>query len=225
MIQCKDFLSTAGGAELLAKGDLTPYRQQDRGHAVSNGATLDPEFLCKRRSHRTGSGVTPNSPAPYPSLPQAPHSTEVPSLAQHLLNHAEDLMLSATQHSFLSHAGCGSLNENALNQWLAQIGYISRSLVSFTGALIGKIRIPETSKLEYDPTFRCLDLLCSAVNNTKKELEFLETTKRIYGLGGSALIEPSLSTKGFIDLFQSASCPSATLIEGMVMLWAIETVS
>jgi hypothetical protein len=115
------------------------------------------------------------------------------------------------------------IGENALNQWLAQVGYISRSLVSFTGTLIGKVRIPETANLERDSTFRCLDLLCSAVNNVKKELEFLEATKRKYGLQVS-FGEPNPPTKGFIDLFSSASCPSATLLEGMVMLWAVEIV-
>ena len=90
--------------------------------------------------------------------------------------------------------------------------------------MIGKIRIPETSNLERDSTFRCLDLLCSAVNNMKKELEFLEATKRTYGLEVN-FDEPKPPTKGFIDLFNSASCPSATLLEGMVVLWGIEIVS
>jgi hypothetical protein len=168
--------------------------------------------------------MTPTGPGLRPSLPQTPQSAEAPSLAEHLLVQAEDLLISATRHNFLSHAGCGLLTESALNQWLAQIGYISRSLVSFTGALIGKIRIPETANLEHDSTFRCLDLLCSAVYNTKKELEFLEATKRIYGLEVN-FDEPTPPTKGFMDLFKGASCPSATLLEGMVMLWAIEIVS
>lgn len=168
--------------------------------------------------------MTPSDSSPRPSLPRTPQLAEVPSLAQHLLVQAQDLLTNGTQHAFLSHAGCGLLTENALNQWLTQIGYISRSLVSFTGALIGKIRIPEIDDLECDSTFRCLDLLCSAVNNMKKELEFLEATKRKYGLEIN-FDEPKPPTKGFIDLFNSASCPSATLLEGMVMLWAIETVS
>jgi hypothetical protein len=58
----------------------------------------------------------------------------------------------------------------------------------------------------------------------KKELEFLETTKREYGLE-VGLDEPRPPTKSFIDLFNSASCASATLLEGMVLLWAVEIVS
>jgi hypothetical protein len=166
----------------------------------------------------SSTGLDPQRSSSHTSQPAKPTS-----LTQHLLIQAEDLLTDATQHSFLSHAGSGLLGENALNQWLAQIGYISRSLVSFTGTLIGKIRIPETANLERDSTFRCLDLLCSAVNNVKKEMEFLEATKRKYGLEVS-FDEPKPPTKGFIDLFNSASCPSATLLEGMVMLWAVEIV-
>ncbi|CAF3633100.1 unnamed protein product [Fusarium graminearum] len=118
---------------------------------------------------------------------------------------SEDLLTNAVQHSFLAYVGSGSLSENDFNQWLAQIGYISRSLVPFTIALIGKIRIPETENLEHNSTFRCLDLLCSAITNMKKELGFLEATKREYGLE-VGLDELRLATKSFIGLFNSASC-------------------
>ncbi|KAJ9484381.1 hypothetical protein VN97_g8992 [Penicillium thymicola] len=204
--QCKDFLSTTEGEELLTSD------QQYQNAAIWSGASPSPDFLVNRCSTAPG-GSSPRTPPPL---------AEAPSLARHLLAQAEDLLTNSTQHAFLSHAGCGLLTASALNQWLTQIGYISRSLVSFTGALIGKIRIPEIDDFERDSTFRSLDLLCSAVNNVKKELEFLEATKRKYGLEVS-FDEPKPPTKGFVDLFNSASCPSATLLEGMVMLWAIET--
>lgn len=202
----------------MTSGGLTTKHQQYQNAAIWTSA--------RPSGYPNGAliGMTPSDSSPRPSLPRTPQLAEVPSLAQHLLVQAQDLLTNGTQHAFLSHAGCGLLTENALNQWLTQIGYISRSLVSFTGALIGKIRIPEIDDLECDSTFRCLDLLCSAVNNMKKELEFLEATKRKYGLEIN-FDEPKPPTKGFIDLFNSASCPSATLLEGMVMLWAIETVS
>ncbi|CAG1968942.1 unnamed protein product [Fusarium graminearum] len=114
---------------------------------------------------------------------------------------SEDLLTNAVQHSFLAYVGSGSLSENDFNQWLAQIGYISRSLVPFTIALIGKIRIPETENLEHNSTFRCLDLLCSAITNMKKELGFLEATKREYGLE-VGLDELRLATKSFIAPLQ-----------------------
>ncbi|KAL4726846.1 hypothetical protein ACLX1H_005736 [Fusarium chlamydosporum] len=221
LMQCKDFLATAEGEELLASGSLVQSVQQHQPPAIWNGARPHPDLMVRHLSNRPPSGTVPVGPYSRPSPSRTSQRSEPPSLAQHLLGQSEDLLISATQHSFLAHAGSGSLSENAFNQWLAQIGYISRSLVPFTGALIGKIRIPETANLEHDSTFRCLDLLCSAVSNMKKELEFLEATKREYGLEAS-LDEPRPPTKSFIDLFNSASCASATLLEGMVLLWAVE---
>ncbi|RGP68311.1 heme oxygenase [Fusarium longipes] len=221
LMQCKDFLATAEGEELLASGSLVHNVQQHQPLAIWNGARPHPDLMVRHVSNRPHSGTASIGTHSRPSSSRTPQRLEASSLAQHLLDQSEDLLTNATQHGFLAHAGSGSLSENALNQWLAQIGYISRSLVPFTGSLIGKIRIPETANLEHDSTFRCLDLLCSAVSNMKKELEFLEATKREYGLEvGSE--EPRPPTKSFIDLFNSASCASATLLEGMVLLWAVE---
>lgn len=193
--------------------NLARDEQQNQNSGIWNGAKPNPNLLVNGLGlNQPRGGTTTNTLGPNPSL------------GNHLLDQAGDALVSATRHIFLVHAGCGSLTEDALNQWLAQIGYISRSLISFTGTLIGKIHLPETPNLEHDSIFRCLDLLCSAVNNMKKELEFLEATKRKYGLEVK-FDEPRPPTKGFIDLFNSASCPSATLLEGMVVLWAIELVS
>ncbi|KAJ5233192.1 hypothetical protein N7468_006148 [Penicillium chermesinum] len=222
--QCKDFLSTTEGEELLTNGALTISDQQYQNAALWVERRPSPDLLVNHEGQNGARlGIAPRVSSPPPSLPETPPVAEAPSLAQHLLAQAEDSLISSTQHAFLAHAGCGLLPESALNQWLTQIGYISRSLVSFTGALIGKIRIPEVDDLEHNSTFRCLELLCAAVSNMKRELEFLVATKRKYGLQVS-FSEPTPPTKGFVDLFNSASCPSATLLEGMVMMWATETV-
>jgi len=160
----------------------------------------------------TGANATPARPA-------APK----PSLASHLVTKLSAALAEATQKSFLSHAGCGTLSAAALKQWLAQEIHISRALVPFVGSLIGKVRIPETSNLTSDPTYRAIDLLCSAVNNMKKELEFLESTKRKYDLRVD-MEEPQPATQGFIDLLASASSPDSSLLEGLVILWATEHV-
>ncbi|KAK6719124.1 hypothetical protein SNK05_002257 [Fusarium graminearum] len=175
--------------------------------------------MVSHLSNHPPSGTVPIGPCSRPSPSRTSQRPEPPSLAQHLLGQSEDLLTNAVQHSFLAYVGSGSLSENDFNQWLAQIGYISRSLVPFTIALIGKIRIPETENLEHNSTFRCLDLLCSAITNMKKELGFLEATKREYGLE-VGLDELRLATKSFIGLFNSASCASTTLLGGMVLLWA-----
>jgi hypothetical protein len=195
------------------KGNLAQNEPQNQNSGAWNGAKPNPDLLVDGLSlNQPRGGTTTNTLGPNPSL------------ANHLLDQARDALVSATRHTFLLHAGCGSLTEDALNQWLAQIGYVSRSLISSTGKLIGNIRIPETPNLERDSVFRCLDLLCAGVNNVKNELEFIEATKRKYELEMKS-DEPRPPTKGFIDLFNSASCPSATLLEGMVVLWAIELVS
>ena len=137
------------------------------------------------------------------------------------MSRVSDALTGATQQSFLSHAGCGTLSAAPLNQWLAQEIHISRALVTFVGSLIGKVRIPEITNLQADPTFRALDLLCSAVNNMKKELEFLESTKRKYDLRVESE-EPKPATKGFVDLFAAASSSQSSLLEGLVVLWATE---
>jgi hypothetical protein len=55
-------------------------------------------------------------------------------------------------------------------------------------------------------------------------MSFFDTTASKWGLQ----IEPEIpkpSTKGFIDLLSSASSSSASLLEGLVLLWATEHVS
>lgn len=216
----------------MTSGSLAPSEQQQQqsqmSTAIWNGARPHPDLLVNRRGPKRPLGGEDDGGVLYPqpsSQPQIPPqlADAAPLLAQHLMDQVEELLTSATQHTFLSQAGSGSLPEIALTQWLGQIGHVSRSLVSFTGALIGKIRIPDGANLERELPFRCLDFLCSAVNNLKKELEFLEATKRKYGLDVN-FDEPEAPTKGFLDLFNSASHPSATLLEGMVMLLAVEVV-
>jgi cobalamin biosynthesis Mg chelatase CobN len=92
------------------------------------------------------------------------------------------------------------------------------------GTLIGKIRIPEITELQQDPTFRALDLLVSAASNMKKELEFLENTKTKYGLHVEGE-DPKPATRSFVDLLASASSPQSSLLEGLVVLYATEHVS
>lgn len=215
---CRDFLSSAEGQQAIADGGLLPVQAESNGSDVWRGSAPNPALqgMINRRGPnkaRTSMGA----PQHTPSRPQAPK----PSLASHLVTRVADTLTAATQKSFLSHAGCGTLSATALNQWLAQEIHISRALVSFVGSLIGKVRIPETSNLTQDPTFRALDLLCSAVNNMKKELEFLESTKRKYDLH-VGVEEPLPPTKGFIDLFASAASPQSSLLEGLVVLWATE---
>ncbi|KAK5701204.1 hypothetical protein LTR17_022780 [Elasticomyces elasticus] len=215
---CRDFLASTEGQQALANGDLmTPGEANPNGTDIWRGGAPNPNLAGvnprkgpKQARQSTGSMQTPARP-----------NAQKPSLASHLVTRLAAALTEATQKPFLSHAGCGTLSAAALNQWLAQEIHISRALVPFVGSLIGKVRIPETSNLTSDSTYRAIDLLCSAVNNMKKELEFLESTKRKYNLRVD-IEEPHPATQGFIDLLASASSPQSSLLEGLVVLWATE---
>lgn len=216
---CQEFLGSTEGQQALASGDLQLQPGTgENGKDIWRGSAPNPNLagMINRRGPQKNPRSNPGSNY-TPVRPLAPK----PSLGNHLMSRVRDALTAATQQSFLSHAGCGTLSAAALNQWLAQEIHISRALVTFVGSLIGKVRIPEISHLQSDPTFRALDLLCSAVNNMKKELEFLESTKRKYDLHVE-IEEPKPATKGFVDLFAAAASPQSSLLEGLVVLWATE---
>lgn len=218
---CREFLASSEGQQALANGDLQPTPPHEPTGDIWRGGAPNPNLagMVNRRGPQKHPRASTNPSNAAPFRPAAPK----PSLANHLLARVSEPLTTATQQSFLSHAGCGTLSADALNGWLAQEIHISRALVTFVGSLVGKVRIPETNNLQQDPTFRALDLLCSAVSNMKKELEFLETTKRKYDLR-VGVEEPRPATKGFVDLFASASSPQSSLLEGLVVLWATEHV-
>lgn len=166
-----------------------------------------------------GAPATPLRPMPPPGPPRP-----TPSLANHLLSSDADAVTAATQSQFLSHAGCGTLSAPALTKWLSQDAHISRAFVSFVGTLIGKVRLPETNNSQQHTTYRAMDLLISTLNNVRREMSFFEVNAGKYGLVmGGEEIKPA--TKAYLDLFASASSPSASLLEGMVVLWGTEHVS
>lgn len=74
------------------------------------------------------------------------------------------------------------------------------------------------------PLYRTLDLLISAVNNIRREMGFFENTASKYGIT-IPLDPPSPATRAYIDLFSSATTPSTSLLEGMVLLWMTGHVS
>lgn len=220
MLACKEFLDSNEGQQALASGDLQQApaaSNSNAGTEIWRGGAPNPNLFIDRRAPakaRTGNAAK--------STPQR-LAVPAPSLVNFLLSKDPEQIASATQTSFLSHAGCGSLSASAIDQWLAQSLHISRALVPFVGSLIGKIRIPETSNLQQDPTYRAMDLLISAVQNMKKELEFLEQTRSKYGLQGESE-EPRPAIKGIVDLFAAAAAPQASLLEGIVLLFAVEHV-
>lgn len=187
--------------------------------AILNGQQPNPNLQIHRRGPNTkrardGQPIAPNPMQPHPA----------PSLTNHLLAACSRPFALATQQPFLSHAGCGSLAVGPLSQWLVQDGYYSRGYIRFVGQLLAKIRLPQTQNSQFHPMYRTMDLLISALNNMRREMQFFEITATKYGLAlGNE--PPSPITRALLDLFVSASSSSASLLEGMVVLWGTEHVS
>lgn len=129
----------------------------------------------------------------------------------------------ATQQPFLSHAGCGTLSASALAQWMVQDGHYTRGYIQFIGALIAKIRLPSVPNSQFNPMFRTLDLLISALNNIRREMSFFDITATKYGIHLNS-DPPNHITRAYLDLFVAVSSPGASLLEGMVVLWSTEHV-
>lgn len=101
---------------------------------------------------------------------------------------------------------------------------MSRAFTTFIGSVIGKIRLTDTNLPQGDTSWRALDLLVSTINNAKRELEFLRTTQNKYALQSDSE-PPKYATRGFIDLFASVASAPASMLESMVVIWAVEYVS
>ncbi|KAH6639243.1 hypothetical protein C7974DRAFT_410225 [Boeremia exigua] len=185
-------------------------------NAILNGQQPNPNLQVHRRGPNTkrardGQPIAPNPMQPHPA----------PSLTNYLLTVCSGPFAQATQQPFLSHAGCGSLAAGPLSQWLVQDGHYSRGYIRFVGQLLAKIRLPQTQNSQFHPMYRTMDLLISALNNMRREMQFFEITATKYGLtlGNES---PSPITRALLDLFVSASSSSASLLEGMVVLWGTE---
>lgn len=176
--QCHEFQNTTEGQQAVEDGLLTTAPVDPNGQvpakSIWRGGAPNPNLSGKSRPRQgRQSNVAPAHPPP-PS----------PSLANHLLSKNKDAVDQAVQVQFLSHAGCGTLQASALEQWLAQQTHLSRASTSFIGNLIGKIRLPATDLPQSDTFHRALDLLVSTINNAKRELEFLRTTQHKYNIAG-----------------------------------------
>ncbi|CAG5165594.1 uncharacterized protein ALTATR162_LOCUS6812 [Alternaria atra] len=196
---------------------VDPNMPQAGPSQISNGQQPNPNLQVNRRGPnnkraRDGQPIAPN-------LAMAPNVA--PSLTSHLLTICSGPFAQATQRPFLSHAGCGSLGARPLSQWLVQDGHYARGYIRFIGQLLAKIRLPQTHNSQFHPMYRTMDLLISALNNMRREMQFFEITATKYGLA-LGMEPPTPITRALLDLLVSASSASASLLEGMVVLWASE---
>ncbi|KAL5117134.1 hypothetical protein ACEQ8H_004959 [Pleosporales sp. CAS-2024a] len=226
--ECQSYLASPD-----AQAHMAQVQQQQQ---QQNAESLDPTMSQTPSQILTGQAPNPNLQVHRrgpntkrardgkpiaPSLPMPPPPQQASSLTSHLLATYAQQFRQATQQPFLSHAGCGSLAANPLSQWLAQDGHYARGYIRFVGQLLAKIRLPQTPNSQFHPMYRTMDLLISALNNMRREMQFFEITATKYGLVlGQEGLTPI--TRALLDLFVSASSSSASLLEGMVVLWATE---
>ncbi|KAI9848950.1 MAG: hypothetical protein M1837_005839 [Sclerophora amabilis] len=141
----------------------------------------------------------------------------------------------ATRSQFLVRAGCGAVSKSVLSDWLAQDKLYAQSYISFIGGLLAKIRFPSAGNalLPTRTVWRTVDILIAALQNVRRELHFFEDVAREYGLsldeggdgqGGEAtnIRAAKPVTRAYQDLFAAVAGPSASLLEGLVLLWGTE---
>ena len=227
--ECQSYLASPDAqAHLAQQQQQQQQQQQDASQldsnlsqppGVLNGQQPNPNLQVQRRG--------PNNKRARDGQPIAPHGhmppPVSPSLTAHLLTICSSQFTQATQQPFLSHAGCGSLAPGPLSQWLVQDGHYARGYIRFVGQLLAKIRLPHTANSQFHPMYRTMDLLISALNNRRREMQFFEITATKYSLTLSH-DPPTPITRALLDLFVSASSSSASMLEGMVVLWGTEHV-
>jgi TENA/THI-4/PQQC family len=221
--ECQAYLNSPEAlAHLQAQAAEGPEAPPDAQRGIMNGTHPNPNLQVHRRGPNSKRRSDAHGPASTPTRATVPHLQ--PSLTQHLLITNQQAFQQATQQPFLSHAGCGTLSASALSQWMVQDGHYSRGYIQLVGALIAKLRLPNVPNSQFHPMYRTLDLLISAMNNIRREMGFFENTAIKYGVSLPDE-QPSSITRAYMDLFHSVSSPSASLLEGMVVLWATGHVS
>lgn len=182
--------------------------------------------------------LSQHPPNPYISSPPAAGAGELsppPSLTSLLLSSSPAQFTQATQHPFLRLAGQGQLPKAVLSRWLSQDRLYAQSYIGFIGSLIARVDLPYVHVTDADKSsslrWRIVTLLTSALQNIHRELKFFADTAATHGLDLEApsrvdgVFTAETATKQYIDLFRAFwTDPSMSLLEGMVVLWATETV-
>ncbi|KAK8089180.1 transcription regulator [Apiospora hydei] len=158
------------------------------------------------------------------------------SITAHLLDHPDtaEMYKQATQCRFLELAGQGRLPKESLSQWLSQDRLYAQAYCRFIGGLISRVQLPSSSATEASRTtpFRILLMLQTAMIGVTTELQFFEKTAVEYQLDLAAMeggqeFEANKATEACINLFDSFTVEGGkerSLLQGLVMLWALEKV-
>ncbi|KAI9698261.1 MAG: hypothetical protein M1820_007531 [Bogoriella megaspora] len=219
--QCQEYLNSPQAQELLAESEGDLPNGRPNGDNIFNGSRPNPNLQVNRRGPNQNKRKPDQAFGPSGALPSPGPRVALPSLTNHLLGQVGNAFRSATQQPFLSHAGCGTISANALSQWLTQDSHYARGYVSFIGQLIAKVRLPAVKNTQFHILYRIMDLLISALNNIRREMSFFEITATKYSINLSEA-PPNPICRAYLDLFNSSSGAGASLLEGMVVLWATE---
>ncbi|TIA28949.1 heme oxygenase-like protein [Aureobasidium pullulans] len=191
------------------------------GRRANPNPNLNPQVNRRGSQKRTHDGRIKNGRRPTPRPTTTTLPAQAPSLAAYLLAQNAASFTSATQTSFLSHAGRGTLSSNAMGQWLAQKSHLNRGYIAFVGQLIGKTSLPSIANTQSPSFYRATDLLISALSEIQREMSFFEITATKYSLQISQEV-PNGATTSLLGQLALSSSPAASLLEGMVVLWAVE---
>ncbi|RVX68510.1 hypothetical protein B0A52_07934 [Exophiala mesophila] len=176
---------------------------------------------------------TQHHPQYIHAMSPPPHPSHIPSLTTILINNSPGQLQAATQHPFLRLAGLGQLPKHILSRWLSQDRLYAQAYIGFIGSLIARVVLPHPYVHDQSTSlrWRIVNMLSSAMTNIHRELNFFSTTARKYGLDlempapNSPAFEADSATMQYIELFRAfGSDPSMSLLEGMIVLWATETV-
>lgn len=152
------------------------------------------------------------------------------SITAHLLSTTTTAFNLATQPPFLRAAGRGRVPTPLLAAYLSQDRLYQHAYVRFVAQMLGKLRFDAPLEPGSDERHglerRTMDALIHALGGIRHELEFFEEVASKYGFALSASTTtgtgPTPITRAYMDFFTSVASPSASLLEGLLALWATE---
>ncbi|OAP54888.1 hypothetical protein AYL99_10588 [Fonsecaea erecta] len=231
-----DQLSVSSGTTGVMSQGSHPHPQnyniqQTSPHAYNNTTTTPTYFYPSSHVHNPPSHLLAQN---HPYISSPPITTgPPPSLTTILLTSAPQQFAQATEHPFLRLAGQGALPKHTLSRWLSQDRLYAQAYIGFIGSLIARVDLPYVNVPDKSTSlrWRIVNCLTGALQNIHTELKFFGNTAAKYGLELDAptradgMFTAEQATKQYIDLFRAFwTDPSMSLLEGMVVLWATETV-
>lgn len=219
----------------VSQQDEQPARANDRLFRVSS-PSIDRTRLPvlkqdqpsrKSPSKRTIETVDPEDqslPARAPKRSQSSLSAQVPiSLTNRLYRlHGQDFK-KVTQ--MRARGAEGTASSQDVLAWLAHAHHQSRAMLNLVGILFSKVKYPKLDdSIDDNVDFKVMDLLTYLAQFMKGSLTDLHETARHGKLSDSA-VKLQSSTKSLLDCFAGATLPDASLLEGMVIVWAAAYVS